>query len=302
MSYTPTNWVNNQTPINATNLNKIENELVNLHNKIDSKTDDATNQDLQAMKDDIADLQEADETINQTLQTMQDDIADLQENSGSVGGASNASNVSYDNTDSGLTATNVQSAVDELESELSEVDDKLSQKADTSHSHDDKYYTEAEVDNKFQNVNQNISDINTKLTASNGTVFRFGVDSEGKYGYIVTDSEGADSVIPFKSGAGSVVEVGTLVSLAIGASGNSANSTVTKSGKYTMLAFGENLGGGSALNVTVKKNGTTVHTITLAYGYTKIVPSFELELNNGDVIEVSRTNVNVGIAIQYVLT
>lgn len=27
--------------------------------------------------------------------------------------------------------------------------------------------------------------------------FRFGKDSEGKYGYIVTDSEGADSVIPF---------------------------------------------------------------------------------------------------------
>ena len=41
--------------------------------------------------------------------------------------------------------------------------------------------------------------LNESLTASDGTLFRFGVDSDGNYGYIVTDSEGADSVVPFKS-------------------------------------------------------------------------------------------------------
>ena len=41
--------------------------------------------------------------------------------------------------------------------------------------------------------------LNESLTASDGTLFRFGVDDNGNYGYIVTDSEGADSVVPFKS-------------------------------------------------------------------------------------------------------
>lgn len=34
MSYTKTNWVNGETPINATNLNKIENQLEKLTNMI----------------------------------------------------------------------------------------------------------------------------------------------------------------------------------------------------------------------------------------------------------------------------
>ena len=39
---------------------------------------------------------------------------------------------------------------------------------------------------------------NSNLTSD--IPFRFGKDSEGKYGYIVTDSAGADTVIPFKKG------------------------------------------------------------------------------------------------------
>ena len=34
MAYTPTNWVNGETPINADNLNKIEQELLKLDNKM----------------------------------------------------------------------------------------------------------------------------------------------------------------------------------------------------------------------------------------------------------------------------
>ena len=37
------------------------------------------------------------------------------------------------------------------------------------------------------------------MVASDNTPFRFGVNENGEYGYIVTDSEGADSVIPFKN-------------------------------------------------------------------------------------------------------
>ena len=39
--------------------------------------------------------------------------------------------------------------------------------------------------------------LNNNLTASDSTPFRFGVNENGEYGYIVTDSEGADSVVPF---------------------------------------------------------------------------------------------------------
>lgn len=35
------------------------------------------------------------------------------------------------------------------------------------------------------------------MTALDDTVFRFGVDSDGNYGYIIKDEVGADSVIPF---------------------------------------------------------------------------------------------------------
>lgn len=37
------------------------------------------------------------------------------------------------------------------------------------------------------------------LKASDGTEFRFGINEDGEYGYIVTDSEGADTVIPFSN-------------------------------------------------------------------------------------------------------
>ena len=54
--------------------------------------------------------------------------------------------------------------------------------------------------------------INKQLTAENATVgisnvpFRFGVDHDGNYGYILTDeSTGADTVIPFKKGGESPV-------------------------------------------------------------------------------------------------
>lgn len=42
-----------------------------------------------------------------------------------------------------------------------------------------------------------VSEMNSSLVAD-GTPFRFGKDSEGNFGYIITDSTGADTVIPFK--------------------------------------------------------------------------------------------------------
>ena len=53
-----------------------------------------------------------------------------------------AETTTYDNTASGLTSTNVQGAIDEINTELST-------KSDSTHNHDDRYYTETEIDTKL---------------------------------------------------------------------------------------------------------------------------------------------------------
>lgn len=53
-----------------------------------------------------------------------------------------------------------------------------------------------EEDGRETTVQNKIEEINSNLSA-NGIQFRFGVNESGEYGYIVTDSEGADTVVPF---------------------------------------------------------------------------------------------------------
>jgi hypothetical protein len=43
-----------------------------------------------------------------------------------------------------------------------------------------------------------ISSLNSNLIADD-TPFRFGKDDDGNYGYIITDEDGADSVVPFRN-------------------------------------------------------------------------------------------------------
>ena len=52
----------------------------------------------------------------------------------------------------------------------------------------------------FNTLSQNTEQISERLVASDGTPFRFGVTEDGKFGYIVTDEEGADTVVPFSTG------------------------------------------------------------------------------------------------------
>ena len=80
-----------------------------------------------------------------------------------------AETTTYDNSTSGLSATNVQGAIDEINNELSdksdsthnhddryytetEIDTKLSGKSDTSHNHDDSYYTKTEINSKLSDL------------------------------------------------------------------------------------------------------------------------------------------------------
>ena len=90
---------------------------------------------------------------------------------GGGGGATPlASSVLYDNEDSGLAATNVQDAIDE-------------------------------IDGTLDVAVAGVQELSQHLTANN-IPFRFGYDSTSqKYGYIITEG-GADTVIPFKSASG----------------------------------------------------------------------------------------------------
>ena len=78
-----------------------------------------------------------------------------------------ASSVVYNNSKSGMSANNVQDGLDELSA----------------------------ATNNMQN---GLDELHSNLTSD--IPFRFGKNELGEYGYIVTDSEGADSVIPFKNG------------------------------------------------------------------------------------------------------
>ena len=55
------------------------------------------------------------------------------------------------------------------------------------------------VTKEIASVAKEIASVNSNLTASDNTPFRFGVNGDGEYGYIVTDSAGADTVIPFSN-------------------------------------------------------------------------------------------------------
>ena len=66
-----------------------------------------------------------------------------------------------------------------------------------------------------QRIADEFSELNSSLTAD-GTPFRFGKDSEGNFGYIITDETGADSVIPFKKGDKVTMHVKFWVSSNIG--------------------------------------------------------------------------------------
>lgn len=57
------------------------------------------------------------------------------------------------------------------------------------------------VDDKLKNVQDAIEEVNGHLIASDNVPFRFGVNSKGEYGYIITNVEGADTVIPFSNEA-----------------------------------------------------------------------------------------------------
>ena len=59
------------------------------------------------------------------------------------------------------------------------------------------------IEDEISEVKEDVAELADSLVAQDLTPFRFGVNENGEYGYIVTDSAGADTVIPFKKDSGS---------------------------------------------------------------------------------------------------
>ena len=82
-------------------------------------------------------------------------------------------------------------------------------------------------------TNTAVNELNNNLTASDRTPFRFGVNENGEYGYIITDSEGADSVVPFKS---DIKETVTVMYFTYGGA-NMYNATVANKNGTKFIVF-----------------------------------------------------------------
>ena len=124
-------------------------------------------------------------------------------------------------------------------------------------------------------IEDKIDEINNNLIASDRTPFRFGVNENGEYGYIITDSEGADSVIPFKSSVELLSFIGQTTSY-----GKGFNKTLNSDTEIAILFYSYTLhsGGGDGTTYLPTINGEytlldekVVTESHWAYLYSKVI-------------------------------
>lgn len=102
---------------------------------------------------------------------------------------------------------------------------------------------------------------NSNLTVD-GTPFRFGKDSNGNYGYIITDEDGADSVVPFNRGQFSDLTKGYILPL----SNNKFDMKTLAPDKYkeyTTANFQAAVTKLGAYNTASNSDGGNVHTYSI---------------------------------------
>ena len=123
----------------------------------------------------------------------------ITDGTGGGGGGSvvipSASDVDYNNETSQLTSTNVQGAIDELNTSINDTNYNLD-----NHTHADATTSASGFMSSTDKTNLN--NINASLTASDNTKFRFATDGEGNYGYLKAD----DSFVPFKKGGNVTID------------------------------------------------------------------------------------------------
>ena len=124
--------------------------------------------------------------------------------------------------------------------------------------------TADDLKNKVPEANA-VKELNGRLIASDNVPFRFGVNSKGEYGYIITNPEGADTVIPFSNEAAytkalyNALKPNKLVNanmtfsqlIAVVASQNPTTYSLIRSGWTVSTA-------GGAVTPSASSNGSTV--------------------------------------------
>ena len=112
--------------------------------------------------------------------------------------------------------------------------------------------------------------LDSSLTASDSTPFRFGVNENGEYGYIITDSEGADSVVPF-SKINNIFPDTLTISLNVESTQNSSSYARTSSTSYIPKGIYKfaMLDGG---------NVCTINDVRITAGELTSIPNTEEEL------------------------
>ena len=117
----------------------------------------------------------------------------------------------------------------------------------------------------------------SNLIASDGTRFKFGIDDDGNYGYILKDDTGADTVIPFKKDVPYLEEIyyGTSDPL-------NYTYTVTQEGYY--LACGVRGDGGGSITTTGSilyyENSSIARTELIYFIYCKAGDTIKLQFSN----------------------
>lgn len=148
-------------------------------------------------------------------------------------------------------------------------------------------HTSFTIKHVFRSQNVTLAQLKENLTADD-IPFRFGKDSEGNFGYILTDETGADSVIPFNN-------FDNLELLSSGANGATSptviNSTVSKSltatKKGVMIAA---VGGGSGASTVIGglcyKNNVKISPTIQAPSCAPL-QAWLIPVNKGDIISIS---------------
>lgn len=193
------------------------------------------------------------------------DITEL-ERSGGGGGGGTAADVSYDNTSSGLSATTVQGAIDELEGEIATpaADDVTYDNTTSGLSATDVQGAVDQLASGLSNANSLISGIDNKANSIANQLSDDGTDSgakfyfdeqSGVYGFNTSAARGADTFHPFNAGGGEL----TLAFSDSTAAQVSHSITNCKEGDYIVFYLAARSGNAEITNAV---NATLVNSIT----------------------------------------
>ena len=150
--------------------------------------------------------------------------------------------------------------------------------------------------NKVEKLETDVNVVNESLNA-NGTTFKFGVNEKGEYGYIVTDSEGADTFNPFRQGEYTAEEYNANYTKGYNAGYSEGMAFATSEFPISFNCEGQNENNTGRVIWTYNKNATPLQMVkvtnfTLFYGsWTSVAMSNNYYYIQGSNDNSSWTNI-----------